>query len=496
MSDAAFYIDMVHLMMDCGMPSAFVVVDANSKTISEIFMTKHSKRRLRHLVGMDFSRLLRMLFVKESAETIYCSYTQAVENFAEVDIPKTLHEDLRGMQFYFSTKVRPVLEKGVVLVYLRDITEETLIAEEFSCMSQEYESMNRELCVAMSKQDFYLMDIEQAHKKVAALYRISSIVQKTVNEQEVLEGILDGITREFGFSDLSIMFLDEANQKLIMQAYRGRYARDTEISIDNGFTGYAIQKRELIYVDKIPSHLPDIESDPTNFSGEVAVPLIANDTVLGVLTVGTSGERVLQSYDLDVFRSLASNIAMTIAHAKHVAKVEVQAITDGLTGLYNYRYFRAILEQEFKRVVRYNRSLSLLMIDIDYFKHYNDANGHLMGDAALKTVADLLRASCRDIDFIVRYGGEEFAVLLPETNVKDAYLIAERIRASIAEYPFPNCQAQPNGALTVSIGIAEYPADADNDIDLIERADAALYQSKRCARNRISLYGQLELQSC
>jgi diguanylate cyclase (GGDEF)-like protein len=179
---------------------------------------------------------------------------------------------------------------------------------------------------------------------------------------------------------------------------------------------------------------------------------------------------------------------MTIEHATHVCKVEVQAITDGMTGLFNYRHFQTLLEREYKRASRYNRTISLIMIDIDHFKKYNDTNGHLQGDETLRKVAALIKNSCRDVDFAVRYGGEEFAVLLPETSVDEALSIAERLRQSIEEYPFVNREKQPNQCLTISLGLANYPTDAVSILELLDHADAALYQAKRSTRNCVCLY--------
>ena len=129
------------------------------------------------------------------------------------------------------------------------------------------------------------------------------------------------------------------------------------------------------------------------------------------------------------------------------------------------------------------------MIDIDNFKHYNDTNGHPQGDIVLRGAARLFKKYCRDTDFVFRYGGEEFAVLLPETTAPQAYIIAERIRKAIAEYPFLNRANQPGGALTVSIGIAGYPEDANSETELIDAADKALYNVKRSSRNRCCIYG-------
>jgi len=148
---------------------------------------------------------------------------------------------------------------------------------------------------------------------------------------------------------------------------------------------------------------------------------------------------------------------------------------DGLTELYNYRYFRELLTREIALAKRYSNYLSLLMIDIDNFKEYNDIHGHLAGDKALRQVARLLKTSCRSGDVVTRYGGEEFTVLMPYTKKEDAAIAAERLRG-IIEKGQPRPWVEP--WLTVSIGIANFPSDAQSEEELISRADQALYKAK------------------
>jgi len=166
-------------------------------------------------------------------------------------------------------------------------------------------------------------------------------------------------------------------------------------------------------------------------------------------------------------------------------RMEQLAVTDGMTQLYNYRYFREQLSMEMNRAIRHNLALSLLMLDIDFFKNYNDQHGHPAGDMVLCTIADLIRSNLRKIDIAARYGGEEFAVILPETDDKAAAIVAEKIRRLVEETPIPNEETQPNGKLTVSIGVATFPLDARNEDELVEVADRRLYKAKALGRNRV-----------
>jgi diguanylate cyclase (GGDEF)-like protein/PAS domain S-box-containing protein len=175
--------------------------------------------------------------------------------------------------------------------------------------------------------------------------------------------------------------------------------------------------------------------------------------------------------------------------AKEIEKMREEAIllsyTDDLTGIYNHRFFIQQLTMEVERQKRYSTPLSLLMIDIDYFKHYNDTHGHLAGDQVLKTISLLVQRGVRQSDIVARYGGEEFVAILINAGKEEAKETAERIRIIIAETPFLNEKEQPNGDLTVSIGVATFSPPISTLTDLIREADNALYRAKRAGRNRV-----------
>lgn len=179
--------------------------------------------------------------------------------------------------------------------------------------------------------------------------------------------------------------------------------------------------------------------------------------------------------------------AMVEAIKKRDLELNELAQTDGLTGLWNHRHFKTELDKEVKSALRFSRPLSLIMADLDAFKRYNDVNGHLQGDAALKRVAELILESCRDVDAGARYGGEEFAVILREARLEEAVKVAERIRKRIEAEVFPNEEMQPGGEFTISIGVSEVDREVRTAEELIEIADKALYRAKDTGGNRISI---------
>jgi len=171
-------------------------------------------------------------------------------------------------------------------------------------------------------------------------------------------------------------------------------------------------------------------------------------------------------------------------------KLAMLATTDGLTGLYNHRTFQDRLSEELIRAERYNKSIILLLLDIDHFKRFNDTYGHQTGDEVLKTIAKIIRGNTRKVDLPARYGGEEFVIILPESDCEHARVIAERIRTAVMEYPF-YVKDGSRVQLTVSIGISCFPKDATEKVDLIKKADIALYNAKKEGRNRVCLFCEM-----
>ena len=161
------------------------------------------------------------------------------------------------------------------------------------------------------------------------------------------------------------------------------------------------------------------------------------------------------------------------------------ACQDGLTRLFNHRYFQDLIHSEILRAKRSGEVFSLLFLDLDHFKHYNDTHGHLEGDRLLRKIGQILRKSVRGSDVVARYGGEEFVILLPATPKKNAAVLGEKLRRYIESFPFPGREEQPLNKVTVSVGIATYPEDGAERPELVQRADEAMYRAKKLGRNAV-----------
>jgi diguanylate cyclase (GGDEF)-like protein len=224
----------------------------------------------------------------------------------------------------------------------------------------------------------------------------------------------------------------------------------------------------------------------------VSYPVTMSGRKIGVLNVtDKSSHGTFDDVDLSLLEIIAPQIAVALERAEwqeRATKFQLMSITDPLTGLLNRRYLEERLTEELNRSERYNYSVSCLMIDIDDFKSYNDRNGHQAGDVALKITAHSLKAALRSADVACRYGGEEFCILLPQTSLTEAGVIAERMRQRVTETEYAHGKSQPLGTVSISIGISTFAKHIDTAEKVIAAADRALYVAKSQGKNRIEFY--------
>lgn len=236
--------------------------------------------------------------------------------------------------------------------------------------------------------------------------------------------------------------------------------------------GEALQYRKVVLVN-------------SQWQTAAYVPLIAQHTAVGVMRLEDpqNGDDFSED-DSALFQSLGLQIAIAIRNAQLYA----MAVTDGLTGLYVRRYFDLRLDEEFDQAKRYGRKFAILLFDIDHFKQFNDTHGHQTGDVVLRQFAQLIGNNTRRSDICCRYGGEEMVVILPETGLNEASLLASKLCARIRSYPFTGTGGEKL-SVTASIGVAAYAPEIGSPSALVEAADAALYEAKRLGRNRVELAG-------
>jgi diguanylate cyclase (GGDEF)-like protein len=213
----------------------------------------------------------------------------------------------------------------------------------------------------------------------------------------------------------------------------------------------------------------------------ISIPMISYGQPLGLLVLSSRTKNFFARTETQPLESVADIFASAIQNAHYVQKVKQLAYLDGLTGIFNRRYFEIRVSEEIERARRYNTDLSVIIVDVDKFKALNDDFGHLLGDEVLRQVSSLLSRHVRKIDVVCRYGGEEFVILLPQTTSQQALIVADKLRTIVAEWQFPGVPR----ALTISGGVAMYPDHGSTRDQIVKAADAALYTAKQAGRNRI-----------
>jgi diguanylate cyclase (GGDEF)-like protein len=265
-------------------------------------------------------------------------------------------------------------------------------------------------------------------------------------------------------------------------------------AMDSGMTGYAIMHEESLRIDDFAEVPParfttmlfgDISGEHTN-SALVAL-MRRGGQIIGVLSAQAYPKNAYTAADLDALELLAANAAIAIENARLFAETQRLASTDDLTGVWNRRHFMTLATREWLRVRRYQRPLAIVMLDADHFKQINDTYGHRVGDQVLSALARYCQQRLREVDVVGRYGGEEFVILLPETELAAARDTAERLRAEIAATPIVTDVGPV--FLTVSLGVVGRAANDSIELDiLLNQADQMLYAAKQSGRNQVVVW--------
>jgi diguanylate cyclase (GGDEF)-like protein len=253
-----------------------------------------------------------------------------------------------------------------------------------------------------------------------------------------------------------------------------------------GVAGWVMAHGQARRIADLGDETDIASTGPHNMRAWLGVPLFMYGGCEGVIAVQSTHARAFRADHQRLLESLALQIAASLQNA-HLYEL---AMVDGLTGLFMRRYFDARIEEEIERSKRYGTAFSVVMMDVDDFKSLNDTHGHLIGDRVLRGIANVVKSQMRGVDTAARYGGEEIAVILPRTEMLNAYNVGERIRAAIAELRITTDGEPPKSLrVTASFGIAGYPeSKARNGEDLVRRADRALYRAKKTGKNRVELF--------
>jgi diguanylate cyclase (GGDEF)-like protein len=315
----------------------------------------------------------------------------------------------------------------------------------------------------------------------------------SLDQDEVFARITTMLKDIVDYDAMDIRLLDEETRELVCISSRDANAEQLEdfrISVDEGLSGWVVRHNQAQLVndmvhDPRVAQVPGTEEEEPQAS--IIVPLNVRGKVTGVVCLDRMNGRTFDERELEPARLCANLAAIAIHNARTYEEMERQAISDGLTGIHNYRHFHESLKAEVRRAGRYGECFCLLMMDLDHFKAVNDTIGHQKGDDVLRAVAGVLRSCSRESDYLARYGGEEFAMILPRTTLDEAQTLAERIRVSVSALD----PGHPDLHVTVSIGVAAFPESAEDSDGVIGAADSALLRAKAQGRNRVCLYSDV-----
>jgi diguanylate cyclase (GGDEF)-like protein len=329
--------------------------------------------------------------------------------------------------------------------------------------------------------------LERRLRERSALYDLQRLVQNVAHLDALYAAVIDTVVAAVPAENCTLFLLDSSQSRLEPRATHGRVVDLLEHFVferGQGVTGWVASRRRQILIRDLANepNLRDVEQLPIRVRSFAAIPMILHDTVIGVLTLSDPRAEAFSTEDAELLSALAAQAAITIERTEEFHTMERLAITDGLTGLTNYRFFEMRLDEELRRARRYGLPLSIMLVDVDHFKQVNDLFGHPSGDRVLRELARIMRQTVRETEIVARYGGEEFALILPQTGAEQAMVAAQRVCNGIAAHRFSTVDGE-RIRMTVSIGVAGSPDLPQAPGELVEAADRALYVAKSDGRN-------------
>jgi diguanylate cyclase (GGDEF)-like protein len=338
---------------------------------------------------------------------------------------------------------------------------------------------------SMALQNARLYSLEQ--QRARQLQAINAIAQQTtavLDLEELLRRVCELIQDAFRVSHVSL-FLRE-DHDLVLRAHHGTL---TPRVPEGGRFPASAEPWAAILASNSTAMETDLGSAPasakffTESASRMCIPLVSFGQTLGILALDSALPDAFRDGDLQSLESVADICATAIQNAHYVERVKQLAYLDGLTGIFNRRFFELRILEEIERARRYGTGMAVIMADIDQFKRLNDEFGHVLGDEVLRQVSSLFNQQLRKIDVVCRYGGEEFGILLTQTSAPHAMSVAEKLRKMVEGWQFPGVPR----TVTISAGAAAFPEHGTTRDELVKAADAALYAAKQAGRNRVCL---------
>ena len=341
----------------------------------------------------------------------------------------------------------------------------------------------------MTDEPTLLTALERRNRELEVLIEIGKALTSVLDLPGVLDVIMAQLNHLLHAQDWALLLRDAESGVLTCTAApapAGRARQGEQLVRGEGIAGWVAEHDQPLLITDLGQERRFTGSALGSAAGSViCVPVKIRERMLGVIELGKGPqEPPFIAEDLQVLLTIADYAAIAIDNARNFQRVSELAITDDLTGLYNSRHLHALLNEEVERVARYGGKLSVIFIDLDFFKQVNDTHGHLIGSRTLAEVGQLLRSNIRKVCKAARYGGDEFVIILPNTGKSGAMTLATRLRERFREYEFRDEEGSSFN-LTASFGLATFPDDAGSKDDLIRAADQAMYRVKESTRDDV-----------
>ena len=326
---------------------------------------------------------------------------------------------------------------------------------------------------------------EKQEKMLSAITRMHRTIGENLALERFALTVLEELITIVNCSGCAILLIEEERISILAEKNFSKKYGEKDLGIYTPMTKYIEDTKQSMHTGEITqSPVADCVPAGSSINSVICMPIMVDEEVRGLIHLDSTEKNAFDSGDLRFVELIAKGISIALERLFLHSQVEVLSTADDLTGCLKRSKLNEDLDAEVARAKRYERPLSLLMIDIDWFKNYNKVHGNPKGDELLKKIAGIFTRSVRDTDKVYRYGEADFSVLLPETTKENALVVARRLQGLIEHEQFEGeKESQPNKKITVSVGVASFPWDGNNKDQLLKSADAALSQAKKSGRN-------------
>lgn len=325
------------------------------------------------------------------------------------------------------------------------------------------------------------------------LNRVATVISSTLELDQLLEIIYEQLSKVIPSDTYFVSLYDPEELALDVRVLidNGERFPPATLPLGQGLASWVIQNQKPLLIRHLSSEWDSLPVKPVKLGQDkmseswLGVPMVLGDHVIGLLAIASYTPHAFEDEDVGLLSNVALQASLAVDNARHHAEVEEQANRDSLTGAYNHGHLLQRLYEEIAIARKEQKQVSLIMLDIDFFKEYNDSFGHLVGDEVLRLLVKSIMAHVKRSDIVGRWGGEEFAIALPEASAREALIVAERVRATLADMELWDREGKAIPKPTVSQGIAVFPVDVSDAASLVDLADQALYVAKQRGRDQI-----------